>query len=209
MFALLKLQQFKKKKNFRGYWAVFSICLCLCFALSSSLCSSSSLMESVCESAFKILNRIFSVILNFVGPFLVTLCCLLITGINLLNALEINSQKKKTEAGSKNCLDFSWWEYFTLLRNRFEFSLGIVFVHYSVVVPFYTSYWTLSGILHFVISTFITVNIVYNYYKAVTTSPGSPPQVQLTAEQLEKLRNEPTPQRGQGFSRFCKVCMLL
>jgi hypothetical protein len=64
-------------------------------------------MESVCESAFKILNRIFSVILNFVGPFLVTLCCLLITGINLLNALEINSQKKKTETGSKNCLDFS------------------------------------------------------------------------------------------------------
>jgi palmitoyltransferase len=83
---------------------------------------------------------------------------------------------------------------------------GIVFVHYTLVVPSYTSYWTLAGVLHFVISTFVTINIAYNYYKAVTTPPGSPPETQLTAEELEKLRHEPTPHRGQGFSRFCKVC---
>jgi hypothetical protein len=78
-----------------------------------------------------------------------------------------------------------------------------------VVIPYYASYTSVTGLVHLAITSFVAVNIYYFYLKSMLTSPGHPPQQHLDDDELERIRNEPQPTKGRGFARYCKVCTYL
>ncbi len=51
---------------------------------------------------------------------------------------------------------------------------SVIVIHYRAIIPYYADYFSLEGIFHLIISSFLTFNIGYNYFKAIFTSPGHP-----------------------------------
>jgi len=80
-------------------------------------------------------------------------------------------------------------------------------IWFTELMPFYTPYGTLLNLPHTALSIFVLFNIIFNYLMTVMTPPGSPPAArEEEKELLENLKREPAPRRGEGFSRYCKVC---
>jgi palmitoyltransferase len=99
----------------------------------------------------------------------------------------------------------------------------VIVIHYRALIPFYTDYFSFTGILHLTFSTFMAFNIGFNYFMTIFTSPGYAPLgvspsssfllhflhfVNQTTDEteVERLKREPAPRRGEGFSRYCKIC---
>jgi palmitoyltransferase len=84
---------------------------------------------------------------------------------------------------------------------------GIMVVHFQVLLPYYTPYDTFLGLLHTIWSVFVCFNMAFNYYMVVFSLPGKTPDV--TEEEkiyVEDLKKIPEPKKGEGFSRYCKIC---
>jgi len=82
----------------------------------------------------------------------------------------------------------------------------VAWVHFYNNVPFYTSYSSFSGIIHLVWGAYIAFCIGYNYFAAVVTPAGTPPeQMKPTAPSTQKWCkkcNRPKPER----THHCHVC---
>lgn len=50
---------------------------------------------------------------------------------------------------------------------------AVIVVHFRAIIPYYTDYDTLSGLIHLTVSSFISYNIGFNYFKTIFTPPGS------------------------------------
>eukprot|EP00670_Eutreptiella_braarudii_P029559 CAMPEP_0174374918 /NCGR_PEP_ID=MMETSP0811_2-20130205/112691_1 /TAXON_ID=73025 ORGANISM="Eutreptiella gymnastica-like, Strain CCMP1594" /NCGR_SAMPLE_ID=MMETSP0811_2 /ASSEMBLY_ACC=CAM_ASM_000667 /LENGTH=78 /DNA_ID=CAMNT_0015524659 /DNA_START=110 /DNA_END=342 /DNA_ORIENTATION=+ len=61
------------------------------------------------------------------------------------------------------------------------------------------------GILFFIPASWISFNLVFNYFMVVRTPPGSPVGT-LTEEEMEQMKNEKAPKKGKGWTKFCKHC---
>ncbi|PRP82291.1 hypothetical protein PROFUN_10363 [Planoprotostelium fungivorum] len=86
---------------------------------------------------------------------------------------------------------------------------GIAFIHFTALVPYYSPEISVVYLLHMVWSVWLLFNIGFNYYKVVTTPPGCTadiPQELYSEDLLVQIRTEDAPQRGTGFSRWCKSC---
>jgi len=83
---------------------------------------------------------------------------------------------------------------------------GIMVIHFRGIVPYHTPYDTPLGALHLIASVFVCFNIGFNYFMTVFTPPGFSPAVQENSEETEKLKREAAPKRGEGFSKYCKLC---
>mmetsp|Transcript_18321 Transcript_18321/g.20366 ORF Transcript_18321/g.20366 Transcript_18321/m.20366 type:complete len:291 (+) Transcript_18321:79-951(+) len=51
----------------------------------------------------------------------------------------------------------------------------VIIVHFTVIIPFYSDYVTITGLIHLAISGFLSQGIMLNYAAAVLTNPGYPP----------------------------------
>jgi len=85
---------------------------------------------------------------------------------------------------------------------------AVIVIHYRVIIPYYSDYFALEGLVQLVISSFLTSNIYYNYIKAIFTSPGNPPDMPNDSNQKEFERGSTAPRKGEGFSRYCKICKI-
>jgi len=80
-------------------------------------------------------------------------------------------------------------------------------VHFRSIIPYYTPYLSPLGIIHTLFSIFMSFNIGFNYFMCIFTPPGFSPEVGGdNKEELEQLKRESAPRRGEGFSRYCKIC---
>jgi len=83
----------------------------------------------------------------------------------------------------------------------------VIVIHFRALLPYYTPYNSFFGLFHLIWSIFASFNIFFNYFMVIFTPPGfSPEEIQMSPEELENLRREPAPKRGEGFSRYCKLC---
>lgn len=77
------------------------------------------------------------------------------------------------------------------------------------MLPYYTpSYASPLAIIHLLLSSFLLFNILFNYYMAVFTPPGSTPDLspEETIRMEGLIKAEPKVRRGEGFTRICKFC---
>jgi len=80
-------------------------------------------------------------------------------------------------------------------------------IWFTQILPYYTPFGSLLNIPHIAISLFVLFNILFNYIMVVITPPGTtPPPKEEDKEILENIKREAAPKRGEGFSRYCKVC---
>jgi len=82
---------------------------------------------------------------------------------------------------------------------------GVIVIHFKVIIPFYSSYTSFTGVLNTVISAFVAFNIGFNYFMCIFTPPGYSPDVKGINSDQHPV-DEPAPRRGQGFSKYCKSC---
>eukprot|EP01117_Protostelium_nocturnum_P010785 TRINITY_DN3885_c1_g1_i1.p2 TRINITY_DN3885_c1_g1~~TRINITY_DN3885_c1_g1_i1.p2 ORF type:complete len:323 (+),score=68.49 TRINITY_DN3885_c1_g1_i1:213-1181(+) len=87
---------------------------------------------------------------------------------------------------------------------------GIGIVHLVGIIPYYSNPSSLLGRLHQFWSFFVLSNIGFNYFMVIRTPPGNTKNLDqnYTEEELMDLASESAPQKGQGFSRFCKTCRI-
>jgi len=131
------------------------------------------------------------------------------------------------------CLDFGQ-RFFDLLLQAFGPILVIlasilisfiIAIHFRVILPYYYGpsstfpkdwfdeiplegdhYFSLGWIFHILISMFLSLNIAFNYFMVIFSSPGSTKGLLMDPQELEALKRESTPRKGEGFSRYCKIC---
>eukprot|EP00668_Euglena_longa_P011306 GGOE01013700.1.p1 GENE.GGOE01013700.1~~GGOE01013700.1.p1 ORF type:complete len:320 (+),score=89.54 GGOE01013700.1:39-962(+) len=63
------------------------------------------------------------------------------------------------------------------------------------------------GIFFFVPGSWLSFNAVFNYAMVLLTSPGKPIDT-LTTEELKALQEEQAPEKGKGWTKFCKKCQV-
>lgn len=84
-----------------------------------------------------------------------------------------------------------------------------IYVHFMITLPYYfgsVSQWGFFAFLHVVLSCWIVICVFYNFLYCAFTNPGNPPYVKLTEEEILEYRNNVTYRNG--FTTFCKICML-
>ncbi len=54
---------------------------------------------------------------------------------------------------------------------------AVIVVHYRAIIPFYGAYSSPTGIIHLCISTFLSMNLYFNYYMIVFTPPGTTAEI--------------------------------
>lgn len=88
---------------------------------------------------------------------------------------------------------------------------SVVVFWYTFLLPTILNYSTPWVYYHFIVSHYLLINIVFHYYKAVSTSPGKPP----TTKPMEEIQGaiickhcvQPKPQRAHHCS-ICDSCFL-
>lgn len=79
----------------------------------------------------------------------------------------------------------------------------------TALVPYYGRKSALLFVLHLVVTSFCAMQVGVNYYLVVRTSPGHPPNTNLTGEALEKMRAEiiaSSLDRMNEHTRWCSRC---
>jgi len=71
--------------------------------------------------------------------------------------------------------------------------------------PIYFFYFHINTILDFILSTFITFNIYFNYFQVISTDPGSPSFPSISGQDNE-IENRNINQSFQIKWEFCKKC---
>eukprot|EP01012_Entosiphon_sulcatum_P064466 TRINITY_DN932_c1_g1_i1.p1 TRINITY_DN932_c1_g1~~TRINITY_DN932_c1_g1_i1.p1 ORF type:complete len:321 (-),score=58.71 TRINITY_DN932_c1_g1_i1:15-935(-) len=82
-----------------------------------------------------------------------------------------------------------------------------LYVYFHTILPLLVNLHSVSGIVCFVVASWISFNLCFNYVLCVKTAPGRPVAT-LTDEEKKMLENEQRPSKGHGWSRFCKTCQL-
>jgi len=92
----------------------------------------------------------------------------------------------------------------------------VIYVHCVNSIPFYSPYSSLGGIIHIIVSSYISICIGYNYLGAVFVAPGTPPSCEelgLTEVQILTLQSDEVEGDKRvghrlpvGLKRFCKRC---
>eukprot|EP01088_Endostelium_zonatum_P003300 TRINITY_DN14509_c0_g1_i1.p1 TRINITY_DN14509_c0_g1~~TRINITY_DN14509_c0_g1_i1.p1 ORF type:complete len:337 (-),score=35.22 TRINITY_DN14509_c0_g1_i1:27-1037(-) len=84
----------------------------------------------------------------------------------------------------------------------------VVYVFWNGILQYHTPLWTPYGFFHIAIDLFLIQGVFFNYFMCVFTPPGSPPEPQTEEEikTINDLEHEKTPERGKGFSKYCKPC---
>jgi palmitoyltransferase len=84
---------------------------------------------------------------------------------------------------------------------------SVIFVFFKAILPYHTPLFSFTGICHLIIDLFLIQGWAYNYFMCIFTPPGSPPPLrEEDVELYADLQNERVPKRGEGFSRWCKIC---
>jgi len=85
---------------------------------------------------------------------------------------------------------------------------AVMVIHFRVLLPHYTPYNTFLGFIHTLWSVYVVFCIGFNYYNVVFSLPGKIPDAVTDEErkEIEKLKRNPSPRKGEGFSRYCKLC---
>jgi len=82
---------------------------------------------------------------------------------------------------------------------------SVVYVWYMVLFPMHTQGSLVAQLFHSFMAVVLVSNLFYHYYSVVRTSPGYAP-IGERANADEDIDAEDEPERGKGFSRFCKKC---
>eukprot|EP01001_Neometanema_parovale_P008335 NODE_4615_length_1039_cov_89.391921_g4412_i0.p1 GENE.NODE_4615_length_1039_cov_89.391921_g4412_i0~~NODE_4615_length_1039_cov_89.391921_g4412_i0.p1 ORF type:complete len:288 (+),score=34.93 NODE_4615_length_1039_cov_89.391921_g4412_i0:100-963(+) len=78
---------------------------------------------------------------------------------------------------------------------------GTIFVYFHTVLPLVVDLQTAWGAANFVLASWLSFNLIFNYALVVTTPPGFPPEVEGTQDV------EAQAQTPEGrWSRVCKRC---
>eukprot|EP01125_Pyxidicula_operculata_P021084 TRINITY_DN7991_c0_g1_i1.p1 TRINITY_DN7991_c0_g1~~TRINITY_DN7991_c0_g1_i1.p1 ORF type:complete len:298 (+),score=22.33 TRINITY_DN7991_c0_g1_i1:33-926(+) len=87
---------------------------------------------------------------------------------------------------------------------------GVIYIHFVNSIPFYSDYSTPGGVIHVVMSVYISCCILFNYLGAVFSSPGRAPDAKdlgLTEQEIEQLKREHILHKnGARLIKFCKRC---
>eukprot|EP00667_Euglena_gracilis_P004071 EG_transcript_4087 len=86
-------------------------------------------------------------------------------------------------------------------------TLAVLHVYYRFVFPVLVDLRSWPGRFMFVPATWLSFNILFNYVMVLRTNPGTP-SGSLTEEEKAEMEREKAPQKGQGWSKFCKHCRL-
>jgi len=82
---------------------------------------------------------------------------------------------------------------------------GVLFVYFRTVLPLIVPLRSAPGVLVFLPASWISFNLLFNYFMVCYTAPGTP-DVAVSPEEAAALANETAPARGKGWSRWCKSC---
>jgi len=85
--------------------------------------------------------------------------------------------------------------------------VGVTVAYFHDVVPLLFTVRSRTGLLMLVPMTWLSFNLMFNYYMAIWTPPGRPTAT-LTDEEAVEMSREAAPQKGKGWAKFCKHCRL-
>eukprot|EP01089_Gocevia_fonbrunei_P002672 TRINITY_DN12588_c0_g1_i1.p1 TRINITY_DN12588_c0_g1~~TRINITY_DN12588_c0_g1_i1.p1 ORF type:complete len:317 (-),score=22.09 TRINITY_DN12588_c0_g1_i1:26-976(-) len=86
-----------------------------------------------------------------------------------------------------------------------------VYIFFTVILPYHVeTIWSVAGLFHLCIDIFLMQGVFFNYFMCVFTPAGTSPEPSdEDMEKIHQLENEPAPERGRGFSKFCRPCRAL
>jgi hypothetical protein len=104
-----------------------------------------------------------------------------------------------------NLKNMFWVFGYICIAIAWTLTLATLHVYYSVVFPLLVDLRSWPGKVMFVPATWLSFNILFNYAMVIVTAPGKPTG-SLTDEEQKQMESEKAPEKGQGWSRYCKHC---
>jgi len=80
----------------------------------------------------------------------------------------------------------------------------VITIHFRVLIPFYSPYFSFPGIVNLCFSIYMTYNIGFNYFMVVFSKPGFSdeigPSTPIEGELADPKKSQP---------RYCKTCKII